>query len=114
MNYTRLRATDCRLIPNLRQPRLIDSNGRSYDNPRFQLLPHPLQFSLMVILLNGEKHTLSDGATAATLVEALGLGEKRIAMEVNREIVPRSQYANHPLHEGDQVEVVHAIGGGSQ
>ncbi len=68
----------------------------------------------MVILLNGEKHTLSDGATAATLVDALGLGKKRIAMEVNQSIVPRSQYANHPLHEGDRIEVVHAIGGGSK
>ena len=114
MNYTRLRATDCRLIPDLRQPRLIDTTERSYDNPRFQQSPNPLPFSLMVILLNGEQHTLSDGATAATLVENLGLGEKRIAMELNQEIVPRSQYANQPLHEGDRVEIVHAIGGGSQ
>lgn len=68
----------------------------------------------MVIQLNGEPYTLSGGATAATLVEALQLGEKRIAMEVNLEILPRSSYATHPLNEGDRVEIVHAIGGGSQ
>jgi len=66
----------------------------------------------MNILLNGENHTLPDGCTAAGLVESLQLGERRIAMEVNREIVPGSQYTNHVLAEGDKVEVVHAIGGG--
>ncbi len=68
----------------------------------------------MEIQLNGEAHTLPEGATAADLVASLQLGERRIAMEVNLEIVPRSQYANHPLNEGDRVEIVHAIGGGSQ
>ncbi len=68
----------------------------------------------MVIQLNGEPHTLTDGATAADLVESLQLGEKRIAMEVNLEILPRSSYAAQILNEGDQVEIVHAIGGGSR
>jgi len=66
----------------------------------------------MNILLNGETHIISDSATAAALVESLQLGERRIAMEVNMEIVPSSQYANHVLEEGDKVEIVHAIGGG--
>ena len=42
----------------------------------------------------------------------LGLGDKRLAMEVNCEIVPRTTYAAHPLQDGDEVEIVHAIGGG--
>jgi len=42
----------------------------------------------------------------------MGLSGRRLAMEVNREIVPRSEYAEHVLHDGDQVEIVHAIGGG--
>jgi len=66
----------------------------------------------MKIFLNGEAREVSDNYTAAQLVEALGLTGKRIAMEVNMEIVPRSDYESHPLHEGDKVEVVHAIGGG--
>lgn len=66
----------------------------------------------MQIQLNGEDFTLDEGATAADLVNTLQLGEKRIAMEVNLEILPRSQYGEHPLQEGDRVEIVHAIGGG--
>lgn len=66
----------------------------------------------MNIQLNGDKHELPDNSTAQDLVEQLGLGDKRLAMEVNREIVPRTTYAEHALHEGDDVEIVHAIGGG--
>jgi sulfur carrier protein len=66
----------------------------------------------MNIQLNGEQHTLPDNSTAQDLVEQLGLGDKRLAMEVNREIVPRTTYAEHRLHDGDEVEIVHAIGGG--
>jgi sulfur carrier protein len=54
-----------------------------------------------------------DGYTAARLVADLGLAGRRIAMEVNREILSRSQYDSHEFTDGDQVEVVHAIGGGS-
>lgn len=64
------------------------------------------------ILLNGEPHALAADLTAADLVEQLGLSGRRIAVEINEEIVPRSQLAVTPLADGDQVEVVHAIGGG--
>lgn len=64
------------------------------------------------IRLNGEPHTLSTNLTAAGLVEQLGLSGRRIAVEINEEIVPRSQHADTRLVDGDQVEVVHAIGGG--
>jgi len=66
----------------------------------------------MQIYLNGEARDLPDDTTAAALVESLGLTGKRIAMEINMEIVPRSQYATHRLQPGDKVEVVQAIGGG--
>jgi sulfur carrier protein len=66
----------------------------------------------MNIQLNGESQNIPDNSTAQTLVDFLGLGGKRLAMELNREIVPRSVYADTLLHEGDQVEIVHAIGGG--
>ena len=66
----------------------------------------------MVILINGTRRELPAGCTAALLLEQLDLTGKRLALEVNMEIVPRSQYATHRLNEGDRVEVVHAIGGG--
>ena len=66
----------------------------------------------MKIRLNGEPRDIPDDSSAQDLIELLALGDKRLAMEVNREIVPRTTYAQHVLHEGDQVEIVHAIGGG--
>jgi len=66
----------------------------------------------MQIIVNAQPQDVSAGFTAADLVDQMGLQGRRIAMEVNREIVPRSQYAQQVFQEGDQVEVVHAIGGG--
>ncbi|GMR07366.1 MAG: sulfur carrier protein ThiS [Gammaproteobacteria bacterium] len=66
----------------------------------------------MEIMLNGKTQQLADGSTAADLVVTLGLTGKRVAMEINQEILPRSQFQTHVLQPGDQVEVVHAIGGG--
>ena len=66
----------------------------------------------MRIQLNGEPFELPDGATVAALLTRLDLTGRRIAVELNQDIVPRSQHAETSLNEGDQVEVVHAIGGG--
>ncbi|MGO2149123.1 MULTISPECIES: sulfur carrier protein ThiS [unclassified Halomonas] len=66
----------------------------------------------MQIQLNGEPYALEAGLTAADLIDQLALTGRRVAVEINEEIVPRSQLAITPLAEGDQVEVVHAIGGG--
>ncbi|HET7570789.1 MAG TPA: sulfur carrier protein ThiS [Gammaproteobacteria bacterium] len=66
----------------------------------------------MQIFLNGDSTELPDDLTATQLVERLELTGRRIAMEVNGEIVPRSSYAEHTFRPGDRVEIVHAIGGG--
>lgn len=66
----------------------------------------------MQILLNGQPHNLSQPMTLAKLLEQLGLAGKRLAVEHNLEIVPRSRYAELQLSEGDRLEIVHAIGGG--
>ncbi|AKX45198.1 thiamine biosynthesis protein ThiS [Thiopseudomonas alkaliphila] len=66
----------------------------------------------MVIQLNGEPYTVSEGTSIADLLIALELTERRVAVEVNLEIVPRSQHATTVLQANDQVEVVQAIGGG--
>ncbi|MEH3022440.1 MAG: sulfur carrier protein ThiS [Pseudomonas oryzihabitans] len=66
----------------------------------------------MQILLNGESLELPDGTTVADLLVRLELTGRRVAVERNLDIVPRSQHATTALAEGDQLEVVHAIGGG--
>ncbi len=66
----------------------------------------------MKIFVNGEPRQVPEGCTARQLLELLELADARVAMEVNLEILPRSQHAEHVLQEGDRVEVVRAIGGG--
>jgi sulfur carrier protein len=66
----------------------------------------------MRIQLNGEPFELPDGQTVADLIGRLDLSGRRVAVELNQDIVPRSQHAATALSEGDRVEVVHAIGGG--
>ena len=66
----------------------------------------------MRIQLNGESYELPDGETVAALLTRLELTGRRVAVELNQDIVPRSQHPDTALAEGDQVEVVHAIGGG--
>ncbi len=66
----------------------------------------------MQIIVNGEQRNVLDGLTAEQLVNDMDIIGKRIAMEVNLEIVPRSRYAQHTFNAGDRVEIVHAVGGG--
>ncbi len=66
----------------------------------------------MDIQLNGETRTLPGPTPLATLLSDAGLAERRVAVEVNGEIVPRSRHTSHLLAEGDVVEIVHALGGG--
>jgi sulfur carrier protein len=66
----------------------------------------------MRLQLNGQATELPSGLTARGLLERLELAGKRVALEVNGEIVPRSGYDSRQLTEGDKVEIVHAIGGG--
>jgi thiamine biosynthesis protein ThiS len=66
----------------------------------------------MNVLINGEHRELPVGATLRDVIALLQLQDKRLAIEVNSEIVPRSRHAEHRLQTGDRIEVVHAIGGG--
>jgi sulfur carrier protein len=65
----------------------------------------------MKLTVNGDALDFS-GSTIAELIEHLSLVGRRLAVEVNREIVPKSEHASHRLADGDVVEIVHAIGGG--
>ena len=62
--------------------------------------------------MNDEPRVVDPGATVADLVAALGLGPRRIAVEVNRAVVPRADYGATALHDGDAVEIIHFVGGG--
>ena len=66
----------------------------------------------MQITLNGLPHDCKPATTVAALLAETGHGERKVAVEVNREIVPRSQHAQRALQDGDRVEIVQAIGGG--
>ena len=68
--------------------------------------------STIQISLNGDAREVAEDCTVAALVEQLDLGQRRIAVEVNMAIVPRSAHPQHRLQPGDKVEIVHAIGGG--
>jgi len=63
------------------------------------------------LTVNGDPMTL-EGTTVADLVAQLQLQGRRLAVEVNRDIVPKSEHGQHRLNDGDVVEIVHAIGGG--
>jgi len=66
----------------------------------------------MRVTLNGEPRDLRDGLTVADLVGELGLRARRIAVEINLDILARDDYERRPLCDGDVVEIVHFIGGG--
>lgn len=66
----------------------------------------------MKILFNGAPRDLLAGCRISDLLAQEGLAERRVAVEVNGEIVPRGLHGEHALGEGDHVEVVHALGGG--
>lgn len=66
----------------------------------------------MDIIFNGATEALADGATVQDLLAQVKLQDRRVAVEVNGEIVPKSLHASHVLGAGDTVEIVHALGGG--
>ena len=66
----------------------------------------------MDIVLNGEPRGVRAELSLAGLLDELGLAGKRLAVEVNRDIVPRGEHTTRVLRDGDRVEIIHAIGGG--
>jgi len=70
----------------------------------------------MKLQINGEERDFGDSPapfTLAALVEILGMKADRVAVELNRDIVPRDRWAATQLQEGDRLEIVHFVGGGS-
>jgi len=66
----------------------------------------------MNLIINGENQ-VSLAETLSALLDQLGMKSDRVAVELNREIVPRDQWAHTRLADGDRIEIVHFVGGGS-
>ena len=67
---------------------------------------------MISVQVNGETHTFDSDMSVQALIEHLSLTGKRIAVEINEMIVPKSQHEATMLHSADRIEIVHAIGGG--
>ena len=77
------------------------------------ILPsRPWCFKVIQLSVNGQVRQVEPGASVTRLLETLAMTGKRVAVEKNGEIVPRSQYAKTPLADGDALEIVVAVGGG--
>jgi sulfur carrier protein len=64
------------------------------------------------IVLNGETRQIDDNCSIEQLLKSLDLENKRLAVEINQTIIPRSHFSDHILNDSDRVEIVQAIGGG--
>lgn len=69
---------------------------------------------MITIQLNGDNTEIPENTSIEQLLEQLDLAGKRLAVELNQQIIPRGQFASHTLAAGDKVEIVQAIGGGSR
>lgn len=67
----------------------------------------------MKLQINGEDQTFAGPLTLSLLLEHMGMKPDRVAIELNREIVPRDRWSQTALSEGDRLEIVHFVGGGS-
>ncbi len=67
----------------------------------------------MKLTINGEERGFDGVANVAELIEKLGIKGDRVAVELNRDIVPRAQWTESSLKDGDKLEIVHFVGGGS-
>ena len=68
---------------------------------------------MITIILNGKSSQIDSNINVEQLLKSLNLNDKRLAIEINQQIIPRSDFASHTLNEQDKVEIVQAIGGGS-
>jgi sulfur carrier protein len=93
----------------------LDTPGARASNPgaRIPVIIRTAQPSLVIQLsINGEPRDFPAPLDLARLIDDLALAGKKVAVERNGEIVPRSRYADTPLADGDRLEIVVAVGGG--
>jgi sulfur carrier protein len=66
----------------------------------------------MKLVINGEVRDFASPLSLAALIEQLGMKQDRVALELNHDIIPREQWAQTNLSDGDRLEIVHFVGGG--
>jgi thiamine biosynthesis protein ThiS len=66
----------------------------------------------MKLTINGEKREILKSQTLEELIRELNIQVPNFAMALNQQVIPKSKYATTPIHENDEVEIVHAVGGG--
>ncbi len=81
-------------------------------DPAALVVVSPAMSTSIDVVINGQTRTVADGTTVLALIGELGLGGKPVAVERNREIVPRALHATTLLSDGDRLEVVTFVGGG--
>src|SRR5438046_900979 len=79
---------------------------------RAKATPDPCE-AMLTLTVNGELQTLPDTLTVGALLERLGVDRRRVAVEVNKEVVPAAEHARHLLADRDEIEIVTPVGGGS-
>ncbi len=94
-----------RVIPSV----LTSDLGQTSPN---RVVASPPMSDRIDIVINGERRTVTSGTTVAGLIAELGLGDRRVAVERNREVVPRARHADTALADGDRLELVTFVGGG--
>jgi thiamine biosynthesis protein ThiS len=66
----------------------------------------------MKLVINGENRDFGSISTISSLLDQLGMKADRVAVELNRDLVPRDQWTSRQLSDGDRLEIVHFVGGG--
>ncbi len=76
--------------------------------------PHPETpgNDVLALVVNGDAQTVPCPCTVATLLVQLGLESRRVAVAIDRDVIPRSSFATHRLAAGDRIEILEAVGGG--
>jgi thiamine biosynthesis protein ThiS len=70
------------------------------------------QKEMISVTVNGESRAIAAGSSIAAMLEAIGLDPRKVAVERNLEVVPRSTLADVRVNDGDSFEIVHFVGGG--
>jgi thiamine biosynthesis protein ThiS len=68
---------------------------------------------MIAVTVNGRPESIAEGATLTALLQQLGIQGPFVAVEVNRDVIPRNRHAETRLQAGDRIEIVHFVGGGS-
>lgn len=66
----------------------------------------------MTVVINGERREIPGGLNVSAMIEHLGMNPQRVALERNRDILPRAQWKETPVQANDSFEIVHLVGGG--